>query len=358
MTKKNGIIELMRFVFASCVVLFHINGDLWEKSRVILRIFGHKVFFFKCGYIGVEFFFIVSGFLMAKSIYKKVSQDSSEMTFDKASCETFPFILRKIKTLLPYYWPATMFMIIIFIFVDRAKPEFIFHRIPSIFFLQRSGLYTDSFMGASWYISSMLIAMAVIYPFLRRYYYAYTRWFAPVAGCLIIGAMIYLTGNLGGASAWAGITYKANFRAFAEISIGATCFETSRYLKEREFNNIQRGLFSIAALIGYGSAIAYACSNADKAFSGLVFFMLCIAVTISFSEIGIGTGFFQNRFFLLLGSISLPLYLFQNMFRKMVPYIYNDIAPKHQCLIIYSMLFAFSIVFYYIVEIFREKIKD
>ena len=52
-SKRNGKIELMRFVFAIVIACFHLNMGI-----------------FSSGMLAVEFFFIVTGYLLAKSLSK------------------------------------------------------------------------------------------------------------------------------------------------------------------------------------------------------------------------------------------------------------------------------------------------
>lgn len=60
MAKKiNGEIELLRFVFAIGVVLVHSKNLFGEEWKYFLK-----------GSFGVEFFFIVTGFFLAKSVSK------------------------------------------------------------------------------------------------------------------------------------------------------------------------------------------------------------------------------------------------------------------------------------------------
>lgn len=352
MTKKNGTIELMRFIFAVCMVLYYVSGDLWSRSKVFFTVLGYKVFIFRYGYIGAEFFFIVAGYLLAGSVYKKISV--KDPVYDNSTCakDWLSFISKKVRRLLPYYWPVSMVLILLLITIDRVRPSYLFYRLPSLFFLQRSGLYTEGFIGVSFYLSSMLIAMAVIYPFLRRFYFSYTRWFGPVAGCLIIGTMIYYTGSLGGAADWFGFTYKTNIRAFAEISMGTGCFELARFLKDKKYSDAQRVILSLVSALCYLSAFVFACFNVDRSFGGQVLYLLCIAVTISFSEIGIVgyKGWLQKPLFGFLGAISLPFFLSQNIFRKIVPVLCREMDPKYQFMVILAVLFAFSCVFCLVVE--------
>ena len=63
--KKNGLIELMRFVFASIIIIFHVNKDLWNREIVLFRLGGFRFTPAQNGTIGVDFFFLVSGALLA-----------------------------------------------------------------------------------------------------------------------------------------------------------------------------------------------------------------------------------------------------------------------------------------------------
>ena len=62
---RNGAVELLRFLFACCIAIYHAAPFF----AVDLSYKGFK--FFCNGAVGVEFFLVLSGFLMAKSAYKK-----------------------------------------------------------------------------------------------------------------------------------------------------------------------------------------------------------------------------------------------------------------------------------------------
>lgn len=68
---RNGNIDLMRFVFCLIIILYHINNRLDLNPPFGLS---EKYFSF-CGEgrIGVEFFFVVSGYLLAVTAKKNYS---------------------------------------------------------------------------------------------------------------------------------------------------------------------------------------------------------------------------------------------------------------------------------------------
>lgn len=56
--KRNGKIELLRFTFSLVVALFHFLPQIGEPKLL------------SSGFFAVEFFFIVTGYLLAKSLSK------------------------------------------------------------------------------------------------------------------------------------------------------------------------------------------------------------------------------------------------------------------------------------------------
>lgn len=360
MRKRNAKIELMRFVFATSVILFHISGKLWDRKKVLFSIGETQITLFRNGSIGVEFFFLVSGFLMAKSVYRRMTEEQGGRLAEPVGVETVRFLWGKVKALWPYYLPACLLGFLMLQFTDKsAQGAWFVQYLPSLFFLQETGISDFSFTGVpSWYISSMLIAMAVLYPFCRKFYHTFTTLFAPVFGILVAGALILLNGNLAGTGQdWWGITYACNFRALGEIALGTTCFEVSRRISQVEFSTGKRLLFSLAEVAGYALALFYACCYTDRKFSGQILFVLCIAVTISFSEVG----YFSNRrpirsaLFVYLGALSLPMYLMQIFFLRLVPIWWPGLRPGMLLAAMYGSILLAGILMHEIISRLQKR---
>jgi peptidoglycan/LPS O-acetylase OafA/YrhL len=66
MKQKNGKIEIMRFIFSVIIILFHCHRSIGFHHLVIGQ---SRIPVLNRGYFGVEFFFVISGLLMAKSIH-------------------------------------------------------------------------------------------------------------------------------------------------------------------------------------------------------------------------------------------------------------------------------------------------
>lgn len=364
--QKNGSVEFLRFLFTSIIIFFHINLDLWDQKKVVAVIGDTPVTFFNHGNIGVEFFFLVTGWLMAKSIYSRYIQPkagcqtstagkagserhsnstgSADGTGTGIFTETMNFVKHKAHAIFPYYLLACALTPLVRLMTDRTLTlTYFLNRLPSLFFLQRVGI-GKPFIGCTWYLSSMLIALVAAYPLCRHFYKAYTLLIAPVLCAVLLGAIIVLTGTLGDIGDWFFFTYKTNVRAFAEISMGATAFEITRRMQGRAYPAAVRFLFSMTALTCLGLSLAYMCSAMEGKYGLAVFYLLFVLVVIAFSGEGIlcRAGFFSHPFFTYLGRISLPMYVTQTLLRDSVPWYFAKSSQWTQCILIYLGIFGLA----------------
>ncbi len=358
--QKNGSVEFLRFLFTSIIIFFHINLDLWDQKKIVAVIGNVPVTFFSHGNIGVEFFFLVTGWLMAKSIYSRyilpqtacraggdgsAAADSAGSVRTGIVTETLNFVTHKARAIFPYYLLACALTPLVRLMTDRTLTfTYFLNRLPSLFFLQRVGL-GKPFIGCTWYLSSMLLALAAAYPLCRRFYRAYTLLIAPVLCAVLLGAIIVLTGSLGDIDDWFFFTYKTNIRAFAEISMGATAFEISRRMQGRVYSSAARILLSLTALTCLGLSAAYMCSAMEGRLGLAVFYLLFVLVVIAFSGEGFlsRAGLFSHPVFAYLGRISLPMYVTQTLLRRIVPCYFARSSQWTQCFLIYLGIFALAV---------------
>lgn len=310
---KNGKIELLRFVFCVFVLLFHLNKFALHLPETY---FDLHLTFFKNGAIGVEFFFMVSGFLMAKSIYKKISESKTESQGKALSRDYLNFIKRKYLAIFPYHIVAFVMATVIFVLTNRIQGaelyKYLFGSIPDLFLIQMSGIKVFSPNSFEWYISAMLLVMAIIYPLCRRYYYRFTRFFAPVTALFVLGALHTMSGKLSGnIDDWLYIAFKTNFRALAEIMLGTTAFEISRNLQKINFSAKIQGLFAAVEALCFAAVCFFVISDWGYNYQGVFLIFIFVLVTLAFTRFSNKKSAFDNRFCYFLGKLSLPLYLAQ-----------------------------------------------
>lgn len=335
MNQKNAVIELLRFVYASCIIFFHVSRfDLHFATNTLYTLGPWNVCFFRMGNLSVEFFFVVSGYLMASSVYRKITAgQKSQLSIGEETCA---FLFRKVRSIYPYYALAFSYIAAVMLIKDHDIAS-ILRCLPSLLFLQRTGISEESFVSLAWYVSSMLMAMAVIYPLLKKYYYTFTTLIAPLGGLMLIGILIRMTGNLLGTLDWFGFTYKCNLRALAEIALGTCCFEISRRLQQVSLSTAARVILSLTAVLCIPASIAYMCSDSLD-YNGQYLLMILYMVTVIFSRAGIlGSSdlLYHSRLFIYLGSLSVPMFFFQNIFRNLLTMLFKDITIVPAVLFVY-----------------------
>jgi len=329
-SKRNGKIELLRFFFCISVLLFHAGSDVLGGDVAINRYFA----FFERGRTGVEFFFLLSGFLAAKSALKF---QNSNNTIGR---DTFNFVLKKIKLILPYHIFAVLFsVILLYLYSDHFLLEFA-NRFPGIFFLQRTGISNYDLISVEWYICSMLLALAVLYPLMLKNFDMTTLVFAPVASSLMIGYMIKTYGTMPSSSGFGTYTYACNIRAFALILLGCFCFRISEKIKAYNFSRLGKICLIAAENVSWLISMYYMVSRINVKYVSYVIYFMALGITLTFAR-NCSSKFYDNKFVYFLGKLSLPIYLCQNIARSIVKNELTFLSAPVRIILI--LLFAFVI---------------
>ncbi len=339
MKGRNGKIELMRFVFALCILLGHINLKVWNSTKT----FGSFTLS-RRGYLGVEFFFLVAGWLMAKSVARQNAAGACE----SAGEDTALFLWKKVKGLLPYHLSVcALAAISLALRAPVEMPGTLLVRLPGVLFLQNTGMLGESnpLIAMEWYLSAMLIAMALLYPLSRRWYRTTVCYLAPLTAIVLLGWMVHETGYLSGTREYLGFWLKGNWRAIAEIALGMSCYEVSQMLGRRAWTQRQRFCLTAAEAVCYLLSLGYMFSDLGTEYELLVLFLLTAAVTLSFSNAGVLTSApFDNRLCAYLGAITLPLYLVQEVCWTAVQFWLGDLRPGIQAALIFSLSLLLAVL--------------
>ncbi|MEG1782994.1 MAG: acyltransferase family protein, partial [Oscillospiraceae bacterium] len=150
-TKRNGEIDFFRFIFCMMIIIMHYGYYCTAGKRV----------FFIGAPIGVEFFFLVCGWLMAAHIHKLSGNEKP----GKATAE---YLTNRLKSILPY---TTIGVVLAFITASAGTGTgafTLFKRglvaVLEILLLPELGVGFDTYVPVLWYVSSMLFAILILYP--------------------------------------------------------------------------------------------------------------------------------------------------------------------------------------------------
>lgn len=343
--KRVGEIEFFRFLFSVFVMLYH-SFYFFDKELILPG-----------GNLGVEFFFLVSGYLMMAHIDRisgKVG-DSSNL-----GAETASFLKRKIAAVYPELIVSFVLSFVVQCFLrslsGKQAAKMAINSVYEVLLTRMTGLGYSILNGAIWYIQAMLLCMAILYPLIRRFPDMMQRIIMPIMATVFLGYLFKNFKTIAGPTKWMGLTYRGNLRAMAELCLGAECYRAARYLRKYHFTNLAKVLLTV---------LKWAC---------WLFTLLCVwkgkyqftaiaalfaAVSLAFSQQCADLSLFQNQVTLYLGRLSLPIYLGHFFFARYLGDVFPENMRNRYKLAIYllcvSVTTALIVIF---AGIIRKKTPD
>lgn len=239
---------------------------------------------------------------------------------------------RKIKAVFPYHTIAFIIAFVVLVVVNNYSKfetvKLFIDSIPSFFFLQMSGLGLFSLNHIEWYISVMLLAMAILYPICKKNYNSFTNIICPIVSVFILGYLQRNYHSLTGIGVSVGFFYKGFLRGLAEIMLGMFLYNVSEKLSNSEYSVSKKTLLTLVEVSCYMMAFLLIMLTVTKKYEIYMLFVLCIAMPLTFSKVTYTYNIFKYKIFELLGKITLPLYLTQLSAiwianRYLVNYSYN-----------------------------------
>lgn len=336
--QRNLVIDFMKLVFVLCIFAGHINSLALrdEHIRPIMRL----------GFLGVEFFFIVSGYLMSMKIDKlAVGKAVDKVTFD--------FLYRKISIFYPYYITAYIMGFIVLhckntLDINVIIKHFIMS-LPCLLQLSMAGISGYQVLAPTWFLSAMLISMLILFPL----FYHYRDSSMLISTLLIIflyGYIFHFKGILATIEPINNaIMYSGVLRGLAGISLGGICYRLCTKLKKQELTYFSRVMLTIIEISGYiliVSLMNYSCSIR---LDFLILFLLTICIIISFSQKSYSTileKYIPNK----VGKLSMVIFFTDAIARNIVSIILPNSIRNEKIMPCFIVLFLLSFLILFIGE--------
>lgn len=345
--RRNGEIDFLRFIFGIIIVLHH--------SRYLV---GDDRCLFLGGSLVVEFFFIVSGYLMMMSVEKASVKDNEILSLGK---ETQWFIMRKLSSFLPELLTAQTIALTITCIAThetiRGGIRLLINSFWDLCLVRMSGLLVAKMNGVTWYISSMLICMSILYPLLRKYKDMMIHVIIPLIVLFGMGFLCQQYGNPRDPSKWIGWTFKGNIRAFSELSLGVLCYYAAGWLSRLSLSHFGKIIVTFTEVFSYAVTVYYMYAKKPSTRDYIFILILFVAITITFSEQSMLLTMLNNRYSYLLGKFSVCIY-FSHVFyaqhlKKLLPVIKGiNIAEQIEIYIVISI--ATAVIVYLVAEWIRK----
>lgn len=322
MTKKNNAITIWRIVFTYVIMVYH-----FDNKYVISQIYGLNFGW----YIGVEFFFIVSGYLLY-------------VNFDKLAqrCHSgWDYFVYRYGRIYPYYLGAFILSFIMwgkaggFSLGDMAKK--LSYDFFEIFAMHGIGLDDGwSYINnTSWFISVLFISGFIIFHCLVKWKDNFINFVAPL---LIIICYSFLYRNMGKVSAVVQITdFYLNWplmRGLADMCMGIFAARLTYFIQEKcNRTGILRVAGTMGLLFVILSSMVYGESKRDFLYVIIMTFSVAVAFLPS------GHKIFQYRWIHRWSGITMCMYLIHDAFRSYIFPIYLGIPESMGMKLVYMLLY-------------------
>lgn len=343
--KRNAKLDALRFLYACAVFFAH------------SYVFKEKGYLFRGGRISVEFFFILSGYLMAVSIQRTMSTVGPAVDLGE---ETWAFLGKKIRSFMPELLAS---LVIGFFWMEvtwqDASIRLIGKRLLSAIWepllLYMSGLGNTKINGVDWYLSAMILSMLILYPICRKYFSMSTHVIMPAIVILIYGYFCRFDGTTTNVLTEMGFFYKGTVRAFAGLALGVAGYPIITALKEREYTQKQRVLLTIAETVIYIAIFGYMFKYSKKQYNMIFVLFIFVGFCITCMEKGCLDHLFSQKICSFLGKSSLLIYLSHGYTRNALCLFFPN-RPYSQMLCLYALSTAINAVLtYFLAGFIRRK---
>lgn len=352
LSHKNNTIEFLRLIFSMCIVLFH-GTESWPFPVL----FG-KIALFRNGAVAVEFFFLVSGFLLAKKADRRIFSDKNQPA--KIGTETVRIISKKLLYIFPYHLYAYVVSFLLIIFIQhltvRQALRLFIDSLPNLFLLDMTGIRYTMVNGFEWYISAMLISIFLIYPFLLYDFDLTTKVIAPLFSILILGWISHSYGTTASVTVWTGLVYKGVLRGVAVMLLGCMAYALQQKICKLHFTRIGIVMLTILEWSFYFLTVLYICTNESDSYYIYIAILLAISVAITFSEKSLSFNLFKMDL-QILGKISLALWLNQWHTKLFVEYFMTSLTETWRLILYVPLTIINGIICLIVVDFFKKRVR-
>lgn len=323
MKERNPNIELLRVVFMIVICLWHFRGVAPS---------------FNNGYIAVEFFFIVSGFLLYNSYC------------NHPEISTYNYILKKIKVFYPAYI-IMFFPTMIIRWREWIPSDYNLDGIVSVFNVVIRDIFLlgglEIYGGIPlnpplWYITILLVGSYFLYTLLK----IVGKYTIHICSILVVLLYIYLFDVSNSLDCFSGIRFHEIIRGIAGMSLGVLLSYIAVYKNLRKSNRFVFISMTLIALFYCYSSVHYDC------YAILVFSILILSSLTKYDYHP-----FLEQIIIRLGGITYEMLCVHIAINQSFAYIAKTIVlPNYLNIIIYLVLvITFAVFLHKLVIAFRKK---
>ncbi len=346
--KRNCNIEILRFFFCMFIIFYHIQSNV-------------KNGYGATGYLGVEFFFMVSGIFLGKKLKKDKELHKNEPVSETLAASNKYFFSR-VTSIYPFYFAAVIFFYMVnVILMNWSLFGGALYCVGDLLFLQIFGFPSISYTGTLWFLAALFFSIYVLYPIIRRYYDIYVKYLALPIVILNIGYVLRTAGNFDPSPFFNGFLLNPGIlRAIAMITLGILANEASDKIKTVRFCESGRAIITAAEFVCYMLVFLYMFlvkKTFDRSFDYIPAGFIWLGLVLTISEQSYFNNRFNNRFSAFLGKSSMILFMTHHCWAHNILFFQNELFEKtgieitdNLCLIaiVFILSFLSGILVYFI----------
>ena len=344
LNKQNYCIDFYRFVFSLIIVFYH--------SWMFTGKFGEGVFNF--GFLAVDFYFIVSGYLMMNSMEKQGKLKKNENVY----MGSFNFVFNKIKKI----FPALLLTFIIglgFVYgkgLINIKDVLLSDAIPELLQLGVFG-YSMPINLSWWYLSVMYFVFLILYPIIGLHKDKYIYYIAPLILGLTMALVLSIPIGIHDALGKNFVFINGFYNGIIFIILGNISYEISKKFREKSKKTDKKQKILLTLFEQTIYIILILTFNYNFLNTTIIAFMLLIAISLTFSNITYSPKIFASTIWKKLGNYGFYVYLchisIRTFFMRHNNYIYSDMLSKYLL-----VSFVTGLVIYIMIDVVYKRIKE
>ena len=333
--KYNPEIDLLKFCFAIMIVYVHLASQM-----------GYP--YFLNGNFGVEFFFMVSGFYLAKQVREKEGD-----TTDR--CLTY--VKRRITGIYPFLLVGLVMGIAEHLIYAGTQDigTYLTYSLSELLLIQIYGYPTSGAVGVLWFSSAMMAAIVILYPCIKYGKRYFVRLLSLLIGLLLYGYMFQATNTVSYPMTFLGPVSKGLMRAVGSMCFGVFAYGLISETREETFKR-KRILLRIGNILAYLVVFLVMTFAADD--SPYVFFLIPVLLFAVCTSLSGWLPFFKASWFTklcrYLGTLSLPIYMIQYPIVRILSHHIASLRMKVNYIILFLAVFAVSAAVDAVIRLIRK----
>ncbi len=285
-TKRNSSIEFLRFVVIMSVTVHHYCALSPN------------------GYLGVDFFFVLSGFLLMSHFTAHYRPEHDAVK------QAAVYTKNRYLKIIPFYLVAFALSILLSISMNKGLTigSFVKNAGWELLMLEGFGITQDLIVGPGWYCSSLLIAGFVIYFLLGKSRKNYLYLIAPIS---LMTIFVYMAVHFSNLNRWLQVDTwisTGTLRGFAEMGLGCICYEIFQHAKDK-MQNRMKILSSIVELLCIIFILYVMYGKNVQGYDFICVLVMAALITSFFIANSYLSTVLNNSLSAYLGRISVSIYL-------------------------------------------------